>query len=108
MTAKPVVLRQSARDDLRDAVVYYALEAGPRVAERFIEAYEAAYRRLEFTPGIGSPRYEHEFGLPGLRSLQLDRFPYLIFYVEYVDQLEIWRIPHAQRHIPASLGEPKD
>jgi toxin ParE1/3/4 len=95
MTAKPVVLRRSARDDLRDAVAYYALEAGPRVAARFVQAYEAAYRRLGHAPSMGSPRYEHELDLPGLRNLRLDRFPYLIFYVEYAEQVEIWRILHA-------------
>jgi toxin ParE1/3/4 len=105
MTAKPVVLRQSARDDLRDAVAYYALEAGPRVAKRFVEAYEASYRRLEITPGMGSPRYEHQLGLSGLRNLQLDRFPYLIFYVEYADQVEIWRILHAQSDVAAWIEE---
>lgn len=105
MTAKPVVLRRSARTDLRDAVIHYTQAAGPRVSRRFIEAYERAYRRLEAGPGLGSPRYEHELGLRGLRSLQLDSFPYLIFYVELAHQVEIWRILHAQRDIPAWMQE---
>ncbi len=30
-------------------------------------------------PGAGSPRYEFEFGLDGLRGWPLRGFPYLVF-----------------------------
>jgi toxin ParE1/3/4 len=106
MTAKPVLLREHARRDMKVAVSYYLREAGPRVARDFAEAVEIAYRRLETSPRIGSPRYEHALNLPGLRTLSLGRFPYLVFYVEHPEQVEIWRILHGQSDVGAQFDEP--
>jgi toxin ParE1/3/4 len=46
----------------------------------------------------------HELGLPGLRSRSVGRFPYLIFYVEQPDHIDVWRILHARRDIAEWLG----
>ena len=53
----------------------------------------------------GSPRYAHELDLPGLRSWPLKRYPYLIFYVEREDHIDVWRVLHGERDIPAWLHE---
>jgi toxin ParE1/3/4 len=58
-------------------------------------------------PRTGSPRFSNEFELPGLRSRRLGRFPYLVFYVEEADRIDVWRILHAQRDIAASLRQAK-
>jgi toxin ParE1/3/4 len=44
---------------------------------------------------------------PGLRSRRLIGFPYLAFYVERDDCIEVWRVLHAQRDIPAWLQNPE-
>lgn len=105
MSAKPVVPRARAVRDAEDAVDFYAAEAGERVALRFVDALEAAYLAIGRHPSAGSPRYAHELDLPGLRSRLLRRFPFVVFYVERPDHVDVWRVLHAERDIPASLQE---
>jgi toxin ParE1/3/4 len=101
MTSKPVVPRAVARCDIDEAIDYYLQEAGDRVASRFIDAAEAAFRAIGRSSAAGSPRYAHLLDLPGLRFHQLKRFPYLVFYVEREDHIDVWRALHAKRDIPA-------
>lgn len=35
------------------------------------------------------------------------RHPHLVFYVERSDQVDIWRVPHGRRDIPAWTQEPE-
>jgi toxin ParE1/3/4 len=101
VTAKPVVPREQARRDVEDAIDYYAQEAGADVALRFVDAIKIAYRAPSVRPAAGSPRYAHELDFPGLRSRKLGRFPYLVFYLEREDHIDVWRVLHAQRDIPS-------
>jgi toxin ParE1/3/4 len=105
MSAKPVVPRERARRDIEDAIDHYAREAGERAALGFVDRVEGAFRAIARHPAAGSPRYAHELNLPGLRSRSLKRYPYLVFYVERADHIEIWRVLHAQRDIPAWMGD---
>ena len=107
MTAKPVVPRLQARRDVELAIDYYADEAGADVALRLVDALREAYRLLSARPATGSPRYAHELDLPGLRCRKLARFPYVIFYLERDDHIDVWRVLHAQRDIAAWLSEPE-
>ena len=107
MTAKPVVPREQARRDVEAAIDHYADEAGADVAFGFIDALENADRLIAARPATGSPRYGHELGLPGLRHRRLKRYPYLIFHVDRDGHVDIWRVLHAQRDIPARLQEPR-
>ena len=106
MTAKPVVLRELARRDIDAAGDYYADQAGEDVALGFIDALESACRLIATRPATGSPVYGHELGLPGLRHRKLKRYPYLVFYVDRGDHVDVWRVLHAQRDIPARMREP--
>jgi toxin ParE1/3/4 len=108
MTAKQVVPRDQAHRDVEDAIDHYAREGGPDIALDFVEALEVAYRSIAEHPGIGSPRYTHELVLPGLRHRRLARFPWLIFYVERDDHIDIWRVLDARRDIPAWLDDPDE
>ena len=105
MTAKPVVTLERARRDVEDAIDYYAREEGADLALRFIGALEDGYRMISARPAMGSPRYAHELDLPGFRSRGLRRFPYLVFYVERADRIDIWRVLHAQRDIASWMAE---
>lgn len=100
---KPVILRQLASQDARDAVLYYTREASDAVALGFVDALEAGYRHISRHPSSGSPRYAHELNLPGLRSWLLSGYPYLIFYIEAADHIDVWRLLHSQQDIPAWL-----
>jgi toxin ParE1/3/4 len=101
VTARPVVLRERALRDVEAALDHYRTEGGPRVAEGFVDALEGAGGHLARHPGSGSPRYAHDLDLPGLRSWGLRDYPYLIFYVEMSDHLDVWRVLHEERDIPA-------
>lgn len=35
-----------------------------------------------------------------MSSWSLPRFPYVVFNVEYEDQIDVWRVLHARRDIP--------
>ncbi|MEP7005807.1 MAG: type II toxin-antitoxin system RelE/ParE family toxin [Sphingomonas bacterium] len=105
MTAKRVVPRTQALQDVEQATEWYRDQAGENVAIGFIDAAQAASRSIGANPAIGSPRYAHELNLPGLRSRRLRRYPYLVFYIERDDHVDLWRVLHAQRDIPASMRE---
>ena len=101
-----VVPRRFATEDLRDAATHYAAEADAATSRRFIDAVEQAFTVIARQPGIGSPRYAVDLDWPGLRTHTVSRFPYLIFYVEQTDHLDVLRVLHAHRDIPASLQDP--
>ena len=106
MTSKPVVLREIARRDIDGAIDFYLAEAGEAVALRFIDALQAAIFAIGRHPAAGSPRYGQDLDLPGLRSRPLKRFPYVVFYVERDRDVDVWRVLHAKRDIPARFEEP--
>jgi len=108
VSRKPVLPRESARRDVEAAVDHYLREAGPDTALGFIEALRNAYRMIADHPAAGSPRYAHELALPGLRSRLLKRYPYLVFYVEREDHIDVWRVLHAHRDVPGWMREPED
>jgi toxin ParE1/3/4 len=108
MTARPVVPRELAHRDIEAAADHYAAQADEDVAIGFIDALESVYRLIATRPATGSPFYGHELGLPGLRHRRLKRYPYLVFYVDRDDHVDVWRAPHAHRDIPASLREPRN
>lgn len=106
MKAKPVVPREQAHRDVEDAVAHYFAVGAETAALGFIDALENAYRHIGRHPATGSPRYAHALNLPGLRSWPLTRYPYLVFYVERSDHVDVWRVLHGQRDIPAWMQEP--
>ena len=109
MTDKPVVLRERAQRDVDEAVEHYLAEAPAAVALAFIDGLEETFRRMGAHPASGSPRYARELSLPGLRSWVVRGFPYLVFYVEREADIDVWRVLHAARDIPAWLQEsPED
>jgi len=106
--AKPVAPRKLANRDVDEAVEYYLSEGSEQAALGFIDALEEAYAHIGRHPGTGSPRYAQELGLPGLRSWPLKHYPHLVFYVERDDHVDIWRVLHGQRDIPAWMREPDE
>lgn len=100
-------LRSIAERDIEEAVTHYRSEAGTGVALDFVDALETAIAQLCGEPTFGHLRFAFELGIPDLRTWSLQDFPYLIFYVPDDDRIDIWRVLHAQRDIPAHLsGDP--
>ena len=101
MKARPVVARELAAQDVEDAVALYLSEGSEQAALRFVDALEDAY-----APATGSPRCALDLNLPGLRFWPLKRYPYLVFYVEHADHIDVWRVLHGQRDIPVWMQDP--
>lgn len=108
MSAKPVVPRSLARRDIDDAINRYLTEGGTDVALSFIDSVEQAFNHLSRNPGTGSPRYGYELDLPDLRFWPLRKYPFLVFYVERADHVDVWRVLHTARDIPAWIQQSDD
>jgi toxin ParE1/3/4 len=105
MKAKPVIPRALANQDVDDAISYYLGEQAEQAALGFIDALEAAYAHIAQHPASGLPRYAHELDVSGLLYWPLSRYPYLVFYVQRDDHIDVWRVLHGMRDIPAWLTE---
>ena len=106
MIAKPVIARELANRDVDEAIAYYLTEASDRVALGFIDALERAYQHISRHPTSGSSRYAVELNLPGLLAWPLRRFPHIVFYVDTKEHIDVWRVLHSARDIPAWMQEP--
>lgn len=107
MKAKPVVPRARASRDVDEAIEYYLEQHAAQAALGLIEALEKAFAHLARFPESGSPRYAHELNLPGLRCRPLPEYPFLVFYVDLDDRVDVWRVLHGQRDIPAWMQAPE-
>ena len=107
MDVKPVIPRELAHQDVESALQYYLSEAAALIALGFIDSLEAAYMHIARHPASGSLRYADALNLPGLRYWQLPTYPFLIFYLERESHIDVWRVLHARRDIPAWLQEKK-
>lgn len=108
MKRKAVVPRERAGRDIDEAIDHYRQAAGAAVARGFVDALERGFGRISRHPATGSPRYAHELDLPGLRSWRLARYPYLVFYVEREDHVDVWRVLHAASDVPAWMQNPEE
>lgn len=105
MKAKPVVPRAQADRDVDEAITYYLEQGAVDAALGFIDALERAYGHIGRYPAAGSPRYAHELNLPDLRFWLVPDYLHVVFYVERNDHIDVWRVLHGQRDIPAWMAE---
>ena len=105
MNAKLIVQRALAHEDVEQAIAYYLEVANPATALGFVDALEAAYGHISRNPTTGSPRYAHELNLAGLRAWSLTKYPYLVFYVEQNQHIDVWRVLNTSTDIPQWMTE---
>jgi toxin ParE1/3/4 len=103
---RTVRFRARAAADVDAAVDYYRDDVGEAVALEFVDAVEQCVRRIRSSPQLGSLRFSYEVDIPELRVVATQRFPYLIFYIPSVDTIDIWRVRHSRRDLPATLTDP--
>lgn len=108
MAARLVQLRERAAADIDRAADYYLSEAGTDIALRFVDAVERSINRIGRSPGSGSLRFAYELEIPDLRARAVDRFPFLAFYVVSDEAVDVWRILHTSRDIPAAIVDDVD
>lgn len=87
-----------AEQDIKDAVWYYAGESMSAV-DRFLREIKETLARIEEMPDAGSPRFSHDLEIPNLRANSLQNFPYLLFYFERDDHIDLVRVLHTHRDI---------
>ncbi len=95
--------RRLAQQDIEQATEYYETHGGEAIALDFLDDLEATLETLCQFPGAGSLKYGERLKVEGLRSQPLRHFPYVVLYVPRVDRLEVWRVLHGRRDIPARL-----
>lgn len=101
MKAKSLIQRALALGDVDQAITHYLEQNAEAAALGFVDALERTYAHISKNPATGSPRYAHELSIPELRSWPLSKYPYLVFYVEQTDHIDVWRVLHMKRDIPA-------
>ena len=106
MKSKTVIPRVLANRDVDEAINHYLDQDAEAAALGFIDALEQAYAHIG--RHTGSPRYAHELNLPGLRFWPLTRYPHLVFYIEMDDHIDVWRVLHGERDIPAWMHQPDE
>jgi toxin ParE1/3/4 len=98
-----LVLREAAECDIEGGFDHYLAAAGSEVATAFVLAVDAALAHIAEFPGTGSPRYGELLDTPGLRFWLVSKFPYVLFYVERENHLDIIRVLHQHSDIPGQL-----
>lgn len=103
MRIKSVAFREAAAKSIDRALDYYLREGGRTPAARFVAALEDAYTHIRRFPATGSSRYAEELGIAGLRFWPLKKFPYLVFYIERQDCVDVLELLHDHQDIPMWL-----
>ncbi|HEX4607134.1 MAG TPA: type II toxin-antitoxin system RelE/ParE family toxin [Urbifossiella sp.] len=97
---------EQATADLGDLVDHYLRNAGPATALRFIDQAERAFAQLLAMPKVGALLGLDELPYEDIRRWHVDGFPHLIsLYREVADGVEIIRVLHTSRDIPALFRE---
>lgn len=104
MSRRLVVTTRRADEDIAQAVAFYLETATTSVAEEFVGALEATVQLIARHPSIGSQRFAAEAGLPEVRGVALQRFPYIVFSTEDPDAIRVHRVLHTSRDLPAEFA----
>jgi plasmid stabilization system protein ParE len=94
----PVKSHRLVRVDFQSAYDWYEAKQ-PGLGAEFVDDFRRAYFRPRQTPLIYSTRFSN------VRRLNLERFPYGIFYVVKSDEIQVLGILHVSRdteHVLAS------
>lgn len=105
MITKRVVLSAQARDEVRHSTAWYRKEGGTALAQRWATALEGALRHIGTHPQSGITRYAVQLKLDGLRFWPVVGFPYLVFYIEHDQHIDVGRVLHGKRYVPAWLKD---
>lgn len=107
MVHKRAILRALADRDVQEAIDFYLEQGAQQAALKFVDALEQALLHIQRHPASGSGRYAHVLDVPDLRCWQLKGYPHLLFYIEADDHLDVWRVLHGHRDIPAWMQAPE-
>ncbi len=92
-----VYLLAAANEELEEQHAWYALNAGPRTAQRFLYELRTTFRRLAASPGRGRFLLTARPELIGLRYWLIRGFPMIVYFRAVDDGIEILHVLHAAR-----------
>lgn len=88
---KPVIIHNEAKQELDSAIAYYEVrQVG--LGLDFLSDVEQAISRIQQNPNVGE-----KYKITGFRRYVMQRFPYLVFYVEFEDFIWVVAIAHGKR-----------
>ena len=101
MTGRLIVRSPVADRDVR-AAAHAIAKNNLSAAIRFVDAVQATEELLLNAPGIGSSRDFDNPALTGMRVHPVKGFrKYLVFYIPRSDGIEVVRVLHGARDLPA-------
>ena len=103
MTKRFFILDAADRE-IDAQVAYYAEHAGAAVAERFYAALKGTFHNLLENPGHVRPFESANPALVGVRVWLVHGFPFLVYYREVDDGIEIVHVLHGARDRDRLLG----
>jgi plasmid stabilization system protein ParE len=89
---KPIVFAPDARAEFEAAVEWYETQA-PGLGERFVGHVDEALQLIGETPA-GCPKWDVD---QRFRRAVVQRFPYLVFYRDLADRIEVVAVAHGAR-----------
>lgn len=96
-----MVISDTARGDIQEVIVFLAEQAGPRVAERFLERIDA---ELSTLAELGHSGVSREWVSPGLRMHVMGN--YCIYFRVTGDETHIIRFLNGSRDASAIVFDP--
>ena len=100
-----IIKRELAKQDLAEQAEYIRRN-NPPAALRFLEAAERAFQNLAAMPGMGGLVESKKSELAGLRCWPIRGFEkHLIFYFMRDEAIDVIRVLHGARNLPAILEE---
>lgn len=96
-----VIVRSVARDDILRQYRYYLIEkVAADVAEKFLDAIQAAIKSISRNPSMGARKQLNSPELADLRSWPVSGFPAMrVYYLYDSGILRIVRVLHGKRDL---------
>ena len=98
-----VVSTHRADEDIESAIVYYLEGGAAEAADGFVDAVQEVRDLLSAHPSLGSSRFAVDIGIADIRTMALEKFPYVVFYTDDADAVRIHRVLHTRRDIPSEF-----
>lgn len=96
---KSILQRDAAQNDIISAFDRYLQDANKKIAARFLTALDSLFSQLSAFPASGSSRYAQALGIDGLRDAVVTRFPYIVFYFDREQHVDVVRVLHQERDL---------
>ncbi len=87
---RTVKFAQAACREMREAEAWYS-DKMPSLGARFLDEMDSTLERIRLNPHL------YPIVAPGIRRIQMNRFPFSVFYTLEADLLLIVRLFHQRR-----------